>query len=189
MGFWGWNFGDGFLGKDLGLKFWSRDFGDGILELEFGTGIWGLEVWGWNSGIRNFGVGILGLEFWGWDFRIGILENDFRIRILGLEFWGWYFGSMPCRCLGTPPKKSQKFPAPGSPALFDPNPRIILLFQAWNVGFLWNVELSGTGATCRPGSCFVPKKIVGTGPGGGSGIPKKFQNSLEAPEFPGMGWD
>lgn len=117
---------------------------------------------------------------------------------MGLGFWGWNFfwnfGSMPCRCLEVSRPKNPKNSLPRGlrrpliPALF---PGIILLFQACNVGFPWNVELSGTGATCAPGS-FHPKKSQGTGPGGassipgGSTIPRKYQNSLEALEFPGV---
>lgn len=97
-----WDFGVGIL-EDFREGFWDGGFGAGILELEFGTEIWDLEIWGLNLGVRNFGAGILGLEFWGWDFRIGILEKDFRIRILGLGFW-LHALQVP----GKPPQKNPK---------------------------------------------------------------------------------
>lgn len=100
LGFWGWNCGAGFSG----LGFWDEDLGAGIGGWNSWSEILGLE----------FSAGILGLEF-----ETGI----WRLEFWGQEFWGWDSGSVLCRCLGIPPpKKSQSFPSPGPPALFDPDP-------------------------------------------------------------------
>lgn len=131
-------------------------------------------------------VGILGVGFWGWDFGAGILRRDFGVGILGMEFFLEFWlhalqvpGSLP-------PKKSQKFPAPGPAAPFDPGPfpRDNPVVSGLQCGISMECGAVWDGSHLRA-RLLSSQKISGNGTWRSLQHSRGLHNSQEVPEFPG----